>query len=102
MSSNEEDNTPNKEDRTSRPAGQHDGQDHARVRSWKSFTAKEINKSIGSSGTVWQEVYWDRMIRHEAHFDACAGYLRSNPEKAKLSKDTYILFERSPDAPSGE
>src|SRR4029077_8626429 len=40
------------------------------VHSWKSFTAKEINRArergrLARTGQVWQEEYWDRMIRNE-------------------------------------
>jgi len=63
------------------------------VQSWKRFSSREINKRMGASGSLWQEEYWDRLIRNEKHFYAVAGYIRRNPEKAGL-KNGYILWDR--------
>jgi type I restriction enzyme R subunit len=62
------------------------------VHSWKCFTGREINKAIHRTGKLWQEDYWDRMIRNEAHFDACRKYIAGNPVRAKLNATEYILF----------
>ncbi|MEO8066555.1 MAG: transposase [Flavobacteriales bacterium] len=34
--------------------------------SWKSFTAKAINKVLGRSGTFWQDESFDHLVRNEA------------------------------------
>jgi type I restriction enzyme R subunit len=60
--------------------------------SWKSYTSKEINKVLGRKGTLWQEDYWDRMIRHEAHLLACARYIEDNPVKAKLRNGEFVFY----------
>jgi REP element-mobilizing transposase RayT len=62
------------------------------IHSWKSFSAKQLNKKMGKSGKVWQENYWDRLIRSEAHFVACIDYIRDNPEKAKLGEKEFSLW----------
>jgi type I restriction enzyme R subunit len=54
------------------------------VKSWKGFTSREINKRAGKTGALWQDEYWDRLIRHERHFFKVAEYIRENPVKAKL------------------
>jgi type I restriction enzyme R subunit len=54
------------------------------VKSWKGFTSREINKRAGKTGALWQDEYWDRLIRHEQHFFKVAEYIRENPVKAKL------------------
>jgi type I restriction enzyme R subunit len=54
------------------------------LKSWKGFTAREINKRIGKAGALWQDEYWDRLIRNERHFFKVAEYVRENPVKAKL------------------
>ncbi|MCY3776831.1 MAG: transposase [Candidatus Aminicenantes bacterium] len=64
------------------------------VKSWKWFTARKINKKIGTSGRFWQEDYWDRLIRHPLHFSKCVEYIRENPTKAGLSDGQFLLFER--------
>lgn len=63
------------------------------LHSWKSFTAKEINKAASRRGTLWKEDYWDRMIRNAAHLNACRRYIIENPAKARLSAGEYILEE---------
>jgi len=40
------------------------------VSSWKRFTARQSNGHLGRSGAFWQDDYWDRFIRNEAHFAA--------------------------------
>ena len=54
------------------------------VHSWKSFTAKVIARRMGCRGKVWQEDYWDRVIRNEAHFEAAVEYIVCNPATAGL------------------
>jgi REP element-mobilizing transposase RayT len=65
------------------------------LQSWKSYTAKAINKLLGGAGSVWQPEYWDRLIRNEPHLHACLAYIRDNPVKAKLGKDDFTLWQRS-------
>jgi type I restriction enzyme R subunit len=64
------------------------------IKSWKGFTAREINKRLGKRGELWQEGYWDRMIRNERHFFKCREYILKNPKRAKLRAGEYILWER--------
>jgi type I restriction enzyme, R subunit len=54
------------------------------LKSWKGFTARAINKRMGKTGELWQDEYWDRLIRNERHFFKVAEYIRENPMKAKL------------------
>jgi type I restriction enzyme R subunit len=61
------------------------------VKTWKGFTAREINKRIGKTGELWQDEYWDRLIRNERHFFKVAEYVRENPVKAKLREGQFIL-----------
>jgi type I restriction enzyme R subunit len=61
------------------------------VKSWKGFTAREINRRIGKTGPLWQEDYWDRLIRNPRHFAKCAEYIRENPVKAKLRQGEFVM-----------
>ena len=61
------------------------------VQSWKSYTAKEINKLLGRKGTLWQEEYWDRLVRHGEHLAACLRYIEEHPAKAHLRSGQYVL-----------
>jgi len=64
------------------------------MKSWKGFTAREINRALGHSGKLWQEEYWDRLIRSEKHFHRCLRYIRENPVKAGLSAGAYAIYEK--------
>jgi type I restriction enzyme R subunit len=59
------------------------------IHSWKSFTAKEINQRTGRTGTLWQEDYWDRLVRNERHLEACRRYIAANPVKANLLESEW-------------
>lgn len=54
------------------------------IHSWKSFTAKEINKALARDGAVWQPDYYDRFIRDGKHLEATVSYIEDNPVKAGL------------------
>jgi REP element-mobilizing transposase RayT len=55
------------------------------VRSWKSFTAKEINRRRNASGRVWAPDYFHRFIRDAAHFGNAVRYIEENPVNAGLA-----------------
>ena len=71
------------------PIGEHTVSDI--LHSWKSFTAKEINKSKGLDGSFWLGDYYDRLIRTQKHFDRVEEYIRKNPEDARLSEGIFAL-----------
>ena len=62
------------------------------IHSIKSFTAKEINKLDGSSGTVWQRDYHDRLIRSDSDLWEKFEYITSNPQRAELTKEGPYPF----------
>jgi len=63
------------------------------IQSWKGFTARKINRGLGSKGTLWQSDYWDRLVRNERHLFKCREYIRNNPLKANLREGEFVLFE---------
>ncbi len=63
------------------------------VGAWKSISARRVNRLLGRSGAVWQEDYFDRLVRDRDHFANCVRYIRRNPEKARLPEGSYELFE---------
>lgn len=66
------------------------------VRSWKGFTARTIcpGREMPEEPTgFWMKDYFDRLVRDATHFWRCARYIRSNPERAKLTPDQFTLFE---------
>ena len=64
------------------------------VKSWKGYTAMRINKITGKSGSLWQEDYWDRLIRTPRHFSSSSKYICLNPAKARLSDGEFLLFAK--------
>jgi valyl-tRNA synthetase len=64
------------------------------MHSIKSFTANQINQSRGESGTVWQDEYFDRIMRDEDEFYEKWNYMQSNPVKAGLvdRPENYAYF----------
>lgn len=63
------------------------------VAGWKRFSATKIHKAAGSSGSLWQKDYFDRLIRDWDHFMNVARYIRRNPEKAGLPDGRHTLYE---------
>lgn len=60
------------------------------VKTWKAFTAKEINAHENMRGPFWQANYWDRLIRSEEHFKWTQKYIQQNPKK--LRSGSYVLW----------
>jgi REP element-mobilizing transposase RayT len=54
------------------------------VRSWKTYTAREINQCIGRSGQLWARDYFDRYMRDDALFLTTKRYIEMNPVAAGL------------------
>ncbi len=51
------------------------------VRNWKSFTANRLQRAHGRSGSIWQEEYFDRIVRDEKEFGDKLRYVQNNPVK---------------------
>ena len=49
---------------------------------WASATA--LNRSRGTSGTVWQHQFWDRFVRHPKEFNDRLIYMHLNPVRKGL------------------
>ena len=62
------------------------------VGAWKSVSSRRINARLGRRGTLWQEDYFDRLIRDAGHFGNVARYIRRNPVKAGLRRG-FTLYE---------
>src|SRR5207253_11354110 len=61
------------------------------LHSWKSFSAKAINKSRERSGSVWQDENYDRMVRDFEELERYRDYIKENPVSAKLDEGEFIL-----------
>lgn len=62
------------------------------MRTWKGISSRNIGQIINRPPPLWQEGYWDRMIRNEAHYLRCRKYIRNNPEKAGLNANEFIYL----------
>jgi DNA polymerase III subunit alpha len=61
------------------------------LQSWKSFTAKEVNKSLGEAGEFWQSESFDHIVRNGEQLDKFSRYIHENPSKAHLKDGEYRL-----------
>jgi REP element-mobilizing transposase RayT len=60
------------------------------VHSWKSFSAKQANRILGSKGAFWQREYYDHLIRDEEEFERAVRYVAENPTKANLKNWNWV------------
>jgi REP element-mobilizing transposase RayT len=54
---------------------------NAILHSWKSFSANRLKREYGRKGNIWQDEYFDRIIRDEEEFLEKAQYILNNPRK---------------------
>jgi adenine-specific DNA methylase/REP element-mobilizing transposase RayT len=64
------------------------------LQSIKSYSSKQIGKAINHIGTLWQDEYYDRIIRDDREFLETWKYIRDNPVKANLADypENYPFF----------
>ncbi len=62
------------------------------LHSWKSFSAKAINRLLERTGPVWQEESHDRIVRDLEHLIRCRDYITRNPEMARLREGEFVLY----------
>jgi type I restriction enzyme R subunit len=63
-------------------------------KSWKRFTAGEINRLLGRSGRFWQEESFDHLVRSPEQFEYLRAYIANNPIKAGLRAGEYLHYVR--------
>jgi putative transposase len=51
----------------------------------KRFSARKINQARGTTGSLWQDERFDRIVRDEVEFLEKWQYIRNNPLKAGLA-----------------
>ncbi len=64
------------------------------LQSWKAYTSRRINAHVGSTGTLWQQESFDRIIRDEEHLWNTIQYIGRNPQLAGLEPNGYRLWIR--------
>jgi REP element-mobilizing transposase RayT len=59
------------------------------VQAWKSYTAHVISDHGKSSRDVWQDEYFDRIVRDESEYLEKMGYILGNPRKRWPELEDY-------------
>lgn len=59
------------------------------IHSWKSFTANRMQRDHGRHGRVWQDEYFDRIVRYERELAQKFDYIQSNPWTRWPKLETY-------------
>jgi len=58
------------------------------VQSLKRYTANQINKALGKTGQIWDDYYFDRIIRDYEDYRNVINYTLNNPVKAGIVDDS--------------
>ena len=61
------------------------------LHSWKSFSAKAINRLLERTGQLWQEESYDRIVRDWDELVRYRDYIVRNPEEANLHEGEFVL-----------
>jgi REP element-mobilizing transposase RayT len=59
------------------------------VRAWKSYTARQMARRLGSPGGTWLPEYFDRIVRDETELTEKAQYIRNNPRRRWPELEEY-------------
>jgi putative transposase len=63
-------------------------------RSWKNFTAMQINKALGRQGQFWQWESFDHLVRSPASLEKFRNYILKNPIEARLRDGEYRVWAK--------
>ncbi|MEX2316097.1 MAG: transposase [Pirellulales bacterium] len=67
----------------------------AQCRSWKKYSAGEINRHFGRAGRFWQEESFDHLIRSPDQFEHFQRYIAENLQMARLKLGEYLYWKRT-------
>jgi REP element-mobilizing transposase RayT len=59
------------------------------VGSWKQYTALRINRELNKDGALWEQEFYDRIIRDSEHLHRVLQYIGRNPRKAGLPGEDW-------------
>src|SRR5205823_1911443 len=54
------------------------------MRAWKRWTSKRMARELNFSGTIWQEQFFDHVLRSGESYSQKWEYVRQNPVRAGL------------------
>ena len=64
------------------------------LQSWKRQSAREINRRENSSGTLWLDESYDRIVRDAGHLWRCLQYIGRNPAQARVPNGQFERWVR--------
>ena len=73
----------------------------AAIHSWKSFSAKRINRNLGRSGPLWGREYYDHLVRDGDQLGRIVRYVINNPVKAGLKDWAWVWGQDAPTTAGG-
>ena len=59
------------------------------MRGLKGSVARELNRCRRTSGSIWQDESFDRIVRDQKEFDQTLNYILTNPVKCELTDDPW-------------
>jgi len=61
---------------------------------WKGFSAREINKALGRTGTLWMDESFDHAVRSVRQLLRFRSYIGENPAKAGLNRNQFAHYQK--------
>ena len=58
------------------------------VQAWKQWTSKRIKRELNLAGTLWQEEFFDHVLRSSESYSQKWDYVKENPVRAALVKSS--------------
>jgi putative transposase len=71
------------------------------VKAWKSVSSRRMKRLKAGLARIWQEGYWDRLIRGPEHLAEVLSYMRRNPLEARLRDEEWVWWECGAEASGG-
>jgi putative transposase len=62
------------------------------LKSWKGFTAREMNKRLARTGSVWEPESYDTIVRDVEHLWKVLRYIGNNPRKAGIAQEKWVRW----------
>ncbi len=62
------------------------------VNSWKSYSANQVNRILGRTGTLWQPDSFDHLIRDGSDLERSVAYVIDNPRAAGLVNWAWVGY----------
>jgi REP element-mobilizing transposase RayT len=66
----------------------------AQCESWKRYSARQIQQSLGRRGEFWQVEQFDHLVRGEQQFEYFRKYIAENPLRSGLEAGRYPVYSR--------